>query len=79
MEKVRSSRDSKVSDLLDNVQNLFIIFTSLSCIFCLFVAITGLPLIHKMNIYKEKIILLVTRINFTDVENEVEKYKACLE
>jgi len=79
MAQIRSSRDSKVSDLLTNVQNLFIIFTSLSCIFCLFVAVTGLPLIHKMNIYKEKIILLVTRINFTEADTEIEKYKVCLE
>lgn len=32
-----------------------------------------------MNLYKEKIILLVTRINFTEADTEIEKYKVCLE
>jgi len=44
-----------------------------STLLCIGVALAGYPLVSRISNYKEKIVLLVSRISAVEIETEIEK------
>ncbi|EAR82350.2 transmembrane protein, putative (macronuclear) [Tetrahymena thermophila SB210] len=76
---VKNNQDSNINNNISTINQIYIISTIISCIICFLVVMASIPMIQKINLFKEKVILLVTRIKVDEADVEISKYKQCIE
>ncbi|KAL4426329.1 hypothetical protein ABPG74_011481 [Tetrahymena malaccensis] len=76
---VKNNQDSNINDNISTINQIYIISTIISCLICFLVVMASIPMIQKINLFKEKVILLVTRIKVDEADIEISKYKQCID
>ncbi|KAL4463680.1 hypothetical protein ABPG72_009030 [Tetrahymena utriculariae] len=76
---VKSNQDANINDNISTINQIYLISTVISCLICFLVVIASIPMVQKINLFKEKVILLVTRIKVDEADVEISKYKQCIE
>ncbi|EAR87023.3 transmembrane protein, putative (macronuclear) [Tetrahymena thermophila SB210] len=72
--------DLLINDTIDASNSLifkFQVINIIAIILIVVIALTSLPIIRQINFYEEKIVMILTRINFEQSEVEKTKYTIC--